>query len=416
MEIIHTDVVVRVPPGTAPEYTKNNPLLKLLSLIERTQFAAERDFYLAEHLQFLIPHDYLELYGPNPPNTDQIDPRQQDVKTDFQKQNVRDFRVTDTQIIRGLASVANWTGPFLRLSYRSGPDSKLSKAANGQLGQSIKLRTKIGNNAPQSLLTVPYNETSDRYEVELWGFPGENLEAQLDEKGRAALQRGELQVRPDLVRGSVTDFRREDVSDRYMIEVAPDNLMHPVLPLRIEVAWADTGEQFWDQKDGGNYQHEFNMIVRGWDNYLSVGASPNPHGGVGFLEYRNLLSNYGRYSGRRELFRVIEPWSFDAFGQKSSGRREENFMAVDYMDLHIMRPDCGIGLHRHRDNQEIFLMMEGQGYMVIGDWCKMPERERCFEVRTLRSGHFAMLKGGHLHGLMNAMDEDAALFMFGGYD
>ena len=75
---------------------------------------------------------------------------------------------------------------------------------------------------------------------------------------------------------------------------------------------------------------------------------------------------------------------FDAFGQKSGQAREERFLAVDYMDLHIMKPNSGIGLHRHRDNQEIFFMVEGRGYMVIGDWCKMPSRERCFEVRTLR--------------------------------
>ena len=54
--------------------------------------------------------------------------------------------------------------------------------------------------------------------------------------------------------------------------------------------------------------------------------------------------------------------------------------------------------------------------MVVGDWCKQPTRERCFEVRTLRAGHFAMLKGGNLHGLMNATDVDISLFMFGGYD
>jgi hypothetical protein len=34
--------------------------------------------------------------------------------------------------------------------------------------------------------------------------------------------------------------------------------------------------------------------------------------------------------------------------------RHENSMAVDYMDLHILKPECGIGIHRHRDNQEIF--------------------------------------------------------------
>ncbi len=54
--------------------------------------------------------------------------------------------------------------------------------------------------------------------------------------------------------------------------------------------------------------------------------------------------------------------------------------------------------------------------MVIGDWNKFPERERCFEIRTLLPGHLAMLKGGNLHGLMNATDENISLFMFGGYD
>ena len=91
-------------------------------------------------------------------------------------------------------------------------------------------------------------------------------------------------------------------------------------------------------------------------------------------------------------------------------------MSVDYMDLHILKPECGIGLHRHRDNQEVFLMMSGRGFMVVGDWVKMDNRERCFEVRTLRAGSLVMLKGGNLHGLMNSTDEDCSLFMFGGYD
>jgi mannose-6-phosphate isomerase-like protein (cupin superfamily) len=81
-----------------------------------------------------------------------------------------------------------------------------------------------------------------------------------------------------------------------------------------------------------------------------------------------------------------------------------------------MRPQCGIGLHRHCDNQEAFLMLEGRGSMVVRDWCKLPQRERRFEIRTLRAGHFALLKGGNLHGLVNATDEPILLFMFGGYD
>ena len=116
------------------------------------------------------------------------------------------------------------------------------------------------------------------------------------------------------------------------------------------------------------------------------------------------------------LGRQIEPWMLDAFGKKADGERFENFFSVDYMDLHILMNNCGIGLHRHRDNQEVFFMVDGQGLMVVGDWCKMPERDRCFEIRSLKEGHFAMLKGGNLHGLINPSDEDMMLFMFGGYD
>jgi len=128
------------------------------------------------------------------------------------------------------------------------------------------------------------------------------------------------------------------------------------------------------------------------------------------------MSNYGRYAGRNELGRTPQPWNFDAFGRKDHNGRRENFLSVDYMDLHILKANCGIGLHRHRDNQEVFFMMDGRGYMVVGDWVKFPNRERCFEIRTLQAGHFAMLKGGNLHGLMNPSDENISLFMFGGYD
>jgi len=158
------------------------------------------------------------------------------------------------------------------------------------------------------------------------------------------------------------------------------------------------------------------MIMRGWDNFLGTGISPNPHGGIGFLEYRNLMSNYGQYTGKNELGRQLNSWNFSAFRNKNHGNGFEPFFAVDYMDLHLLNPNCGIGLHRHRDNQEVFFMMEGQGFMVVGDWCKMPERERCFEIRTLKSGHISMLKGGNLHALMNSTDEQISLFMFGGYD
>ncbi len=309
--------------------------------------------------------------------------------------------------------------PCLRVSYRGGSDSQLSQLANHQLGDTLKLWIRVGSVGVSSLINVPYNEESDRYEVEFWGYPDSNLRDLLGNKGKAALDRGELQVRTDLVHGGLDNFSRDIVANQDMRQVAPTSSMHPVLPLHVELAWANFEQSIWDSQNGANYHYEFNMIQRGWDQYLQVGISPTPHGGFGFLEFRNLLSNYFGFRGSGELSRQLEWWNLDAFGRKvleGQGQRQEDFLAVEYMDLHILKPDCGIGLHRHRDNQEVFLMMAGRGYMVIGDWCKLPARERCFEVRTLKSGSLALLKGGNLHGLMNATDEDISLFMFGGYD
>jgi hypothetical protein len=416
MFIVHSDSIFKVDPNTPPEYNRGNPLLKLLNFLERAQLAAEREFYLTDQLQYLFPYQSLVFYGPQGADANILDPTQQDNKTDFQKQNVKDFYSTDTFLLRGLVTVGDWTGPFLRISYRGGPDSQLSVAAGNKLGEKIKLWVKVGDVATPMLITVPYNERSDRYEVEFWGYPGNDLRSQLDDKGRNSIDRGELQVRTDLVHGNISDFNREGLNDRLMTQVAPTNTMHPILPLHVELAWADFTEKVWDSQNGANYHYEFNMIMRGWDNFLGTGISPNPHGGIGFLEYRNLMSNYGQYTGKNELGRQLNSWNFSAFRNKNHGNGFEPFFAVDYMDLHLLNPNCGIGLHRHRDNQEVFFMMEGQGFMVVGDWCKMPERERCFEIRTLKSGHMTMLKGGNLHALMNSTDEQISLFMFGGYD
>jgi mannose-6-phosphate isomerase-like protein (cupin superfamily) len=416
MELVHTDQVFRVAPGTSPDYNRGNTLIRLLTIMETHGFACGRGQYLGETLEWLFPFDFLELYGPAGADADQLDVALQDNKTDFQKQNVRDFLLGDTVVVRGYAAAGFLVVPFLRISYRAGPDSQLARTAGGLLGPQIALYLKVGANALTELLEVPYDPVSDRYAIELWSYPPGDLRPVLDAAGQAAFDRGALVVRNDLVQGTRGDFVRDGSNDVYLANVTPGHAMHPVLPLHVECAWADESATFWDSRNGANHHYEFSMVVRGWDQYLAAGISPNPHGGVGFLEYRNLLSNYGRYAGRNELGRELDPWNFDAHGSKTHGGRPEPFLAVDYMDLHILKPECGIGLHRHRDNQEVFLMMDGHGYMVVGDWAQRPFRERCFELRTLRAGHFAMLKGGQLHGLMNPGDSDLSLFMFGGYD
>jgi hypothetical protein len=126
-----------------------------------------------------------------------------------------------------------WTGPFLRLSYRAGPNSVRAGMAHASLGKAIRLWLKVGRNTTPSPLNVPYDAETGRYAIELWGRPG-----------------------------TAADLR----------------------------------------------------------------AALDPHDGLGFLEYRNLLSNYKEVD---ELGRDIPPWSFDACGRKAEGERLEEFMAID---------------------------------------------------------------------------------------
>jgi mannose-6-phosphate isomerase-like protein (cupin superfamily) len=430
--IVRTDCVIRIPPGETPDYNSNNPLVRLIGYAEAQRLAAARHYYLTDDLQALVPFSELTLAGPQGSEADILEPTQQDNKNDFQKQNIRDFLITDTYLLRGWVTTRAWrnledvnpvpakTVPFLKLSYRAGPDSKLAEVLGRLPGKTIRLFLKVNGRSAGGLITVPYNELTDRYEIELWGDHGVDLRKVFlddgDERGLHSLDEGELITRPDLIRGTRSDFDREGKDDVDIRALSPDCTMHPILPLHVEVAWADETAQAWDSQGGQNYHYEFNMLVRGWDAYLKAGISASPHGGVGFLHYRNLLSNYFGFADSGELGRPLEPWQFDAMGHKAGGQRAEKFLAVDYVDLHILKNNCGIGIHRHRDNQEVFFLLRGQAVMVMGDWTKVPERERCFELRTLKAGHLSLLKAGQLHGLMNATDVDIFLMMFGGYD
>lgn len=414
--LVPTDSVLRVAPGTTPNYDAGNTLVRLLGVLEAVNLAADRENYDPTSLQYLFPLTWLQLYGPAAPNSDVLDATQQDVKTDFQKQNVADFRLGDTAAVRGWATSASGRVPFVQLSYRGGPDSALSSKA--QLGATIGCVVSIPG-GPSATFAVPYDPISDRYSIELWGQDGGALGAALGPKGQASLAAGTLVGRPDVVLGSASAFTREQLDGADLRGVAPQHAMHPVRPYFVDVRWtanADGGGP--SDPDGGSATRlGFEMHVRGWNNFLTVGDSPNPHGGVGRLEYRNLFSHYGQFQGSGELDRRLEPWNFDAMGVKGHASGDtEPFLAVAYMDLHVLEPACGIGLHRHRDNQEIFLMLDGDGLMVVGDWADSGTRARAFEIRRLLPGSLCLLKGGNLHGLMNPLDRRSSLFMLGGYD
>lgn len=419
IQISSKDIAVKASRDSI-NYNVRNPLEKLMATMEEAYFFAEHlDYYLSDSLQFLFPFVDLQLYGPAGTDIDILNPVNQDNKTDFQKQNIKDFILADAYLVRGWVKVGNETRPFLKLSYQGNADSVLSQTANHKLDAYIFLFLKVQGQQSPDLIKVPYNEDTNRYEVELWGYSNANdFYNQLSEKGKQSFHNGQLLVRNDLIKGSYDDFAREDKDGKNMYAVSGDCTMHPIQPLKIEVAWADHTQTFWDSLNGKNYHYEFGMILRGWNNYMEVGVSANPHGGVGFLHYRNLLSNYKPYTVPEELSREVMPWMFDASGKKSADGsiKMERSLSMDYLDLHILKPECGIGIHRHRDNQEVFFLMTGKAYMMVGDWYDFPGRERAFEIRTLLPGSLALLKAGQLHALVNALDIDATLLMFGGYD
>lgn len=425
MNLVSSDKVFSVRPPATVDYRANNPLQRLMTLMQGIELCADRECYLGDSVQYLLPFDYVELYGPSGTQWAETDISKEDNKEDFQKQNIRDFRCNDVWIARGWTTTGfdadpdtiAWTGPFLFLSYRGGPDSKLSAAASHKLGKSIQVELALSTGSTPVTLTLPYNNSTDRYELEIWGYPYGNLRDELGPKGQMAMDRGNLIANPDLVQGLHTDFAREALDNRDMRTVAANNLMHPVLPLKLQVLWKDSTGTFQDAAaDGGPYHYQFGMLLRGWNNFLKVGVSEAPHGGFGFLHYRNVLSNYFDFRNSEELGRDVEPWMFDADGVKPTAEKHEKFLSVEYMDIHLLKSDCGIGIHRHRDNQEIFFLMSGTAVMVMGDWCKMPDRERAFEIRTMNSGDFTLLKAGELHALYNVTDHDISLLMFGGYD
>ena len=187
---VTTDTITEV---MAPvNYNVNNPVVKLMKVMEEASFFAEQPTcYVSDSLQFLFPFNHLELYGPSAPDQAVLNPELQDNKTDFQKQNTAGDHpfcargtLGDTYLVRGLASVKGWTGPFLKLSYRGDPDSALSKISENRLSDFILLFIRVQGNSPADLIKVPYNEQTHRYEVEIWGYPGPDLYDQLSEKGQ----------------------------------------------------------------------------------------------------------------------------------------------------------------------------------------------------------------------------------------
>ena len=64
MTIVSGDKVFPVKPPASVDYKSNNPLSRLMRVLETVELSAEQENYLLNEVQYLIPFDFLELYGP----------------------------------------------------------------------------------------------------------------------------------------------------------------------------------------------------------------------------------------------------------------------------------------------------------------------------------------------------------------
>ena len=66
-----------------------------------------------------------------------------------------------------------------------------------------------------------------------------------------------------------------------------------------------------------------------------------------------------------------------------------------------MEPGTSIGYHQHGDNEEAYVVMEGNGLMTVND-----------EARAVKTGDVILNKPGWSHGLENTSDRILKLLVF----
>ena len=73
---------------------------------------------------------------------------------------------------------------------------------------------------------------------------------------------------------------------------------------------------------------------------------------------------------------------------------------VDFMDRVVVPPNATVGYHRHGNNEEMYIVLAGQGTMTIGT-----------EPTTVKTGDMILNPPGGAHGLVNDSDGDIDLLI-----
>jgi mannose-6-phosphate isomerase-like protein (cupin superfamily) len=71
---------------------------------------------------------------------------------------------------------------------------------------------------------------------------------------------------------------------------------------------------------------------------------------------------------------------------------------INYLE---MEPGSSIGVHRHGNNEEVYVVLAGHGVMTVND-----------EQQAVKTGDIILNKPGWQHGLENTSSELLKLFVF----
>ena len=94
-------------------------------------------------------------------------------------------------------------------------------------------------------------------------------------------------------------------------------------------------------------------------------------------------------------------------GGKGVGKNARVFEAADFdtplkfINYVEMEPGSSIGIHRHGENEEVYVVLSGNGMMTVND-----------ERRAVKAGDIILNKPGWQHGLENVSDQTLKLFVF----
>ena len=110
-----------------------------------------------------------------------------------------------------------------------------------------------------------------------------------------------------------------------------------------------------------------------------------------------MIKNY--YTGEKQLQQALHGGKGSVDLYEIWGRK--NFKSnIDFLDRVVVPPDSSIGYHRHGNNEEMYILLEGEGLMTTDG-----------KEVVVRKGDMILNPAGGHHGLLNNSTENIDLLV-----